>query len=362
MGIRGLNKLISNHSKTTQENISKFKGSKIAIDSEILIYKYRANNTLNCHIHGFINNALWYIKNGITPVYIFDGTPTDSKIVHTLTKRVSQKKKILKKAEDLEDKFIEQLEQFDKTPNKNNTTENSSLSPEMNETLDELLKAQRKIITVTKNHRKECKYILKLMGIPFLDANEDAEALCVELQYQNKVDYVYTEDTDALTYAASKLEMKDPTRKSLYIPIILRKGNLPDTVTTTNLNEVLTDFEMTPGSFVDLCILNGCDFCTTIPRIGPIKSYNAIKKYGCIEDFISTDKIVAPLFNYQEARDIFYNDHSISIEKSLDIDDANIQELKVYLENERHMNSVPIINRYYSDIKSYLGIKNDLQN
>ena len=47
-------------------------------------------------------------------------------------------------------------------------TPHTELSPEINDTLDQLFKIQRKMtfMTVTKNHRNECKYLLKLMGIP----------------------------------------------------------------------------------------------------------------------------------------------------------------------------------------------------
>ena len=66
-------------------------------------------------------------------------------------------------------------------------------------------------MTVGKNHRNECKYLLKLMGIPFIVANEDAEAFCVTLQRRGIADYVYTEDTDIIPYFIASLETNPET-------------------------------------------------------------------------------------------------------------------------------------------------------
>lgn len=283
MGIRGLNKLINQYaSKSLSEiNISELCGSKIAIDSEILIYKYRAKDQTNCenaHIYGFINNIFWYLKNGIVPVYVFDGLPSAAKRKHALSKRLSNKKKINEKIEELENVFLEQLAHIEKYTQ----DEINPLSPEVNETLEEIFKLKRRInaTSVTKNHKNECKYLLKLMGIPFVNANEDAEALCVTLQKKGLVDYVYTEDTDAMTYTAAQLDTIPESG-----PKLLRKGTILNTVTSVDLAMLLKELEITPNEFVDMCIMSGCDFCTSIPKIGPIKSYNYIKKYGCIENF-----------------------------------------------------------------------------
>ncbi len=354
MGIRGLNKLINQYANKSlsEKNISEFCGSKIAIDSEILMYKYRAGSkeqgtSTNSHIHGFINNVFWYLKHGITPIYVFDGIPNAAKKKNVLSKRYSNKERMFKRVEDLEDTFLEQLTHLE-----NYTQDDTNpLSPEVNETLDQLLKLQRRlsVMTVTKNHKNECRYLLKLMGVPFINANEDAEALCVTLQQTNQVDYVYTEDTDALTYTAAQL-----TEVPESGPLLLKRGSSIDTVITVDLGILLKELKLTPDSFVDMCIMSGCDFCSSIPRIGPIKSYNYIKKYGDIETFLKETNIQAPEgFNYNEAREIFKKDHSQEISKSLDLGKLNVEDLKKYLSEERKLNPMPIITRYHAHVKFY---------
>lgn len=360
MGIQGLNKLIKQYAPDsfTEKNIEEFKGSKIAIDSEILIYKYRAKEngtSKNSHIHGFIQNIFWYIKNGITPVYIFDGVPSAAKKKNALTKRQDQKNKLFQQIEKLENKFIEQLEKIDE--NTQDVEGTSVLSPEMNETLDNLFKLQRRFrcMNVTRNHRHECKYLLKLLGIPFLNAEEDAEALCINLQREGKVDYVYTEDSDAMTYLAANYKIN----KQGECPKILKKGSTVNTVVVIDLKNILEKFEMTPETFIDMCILSGCDFCSGIPKIGPINAHKNMKKYGSIEKFISETGVKVPeTFKYEEARHIFNKNYLRETEKSFEIGAVNIEDFKKYLINERSLNPHPILSEYNSQLELYHYYKN----
>jgi flap endonuclease-1 len=269
MGIKGLNKLINQYAITaiSQKNINEFCGSKVAIDSEILVHKYRSLESKNSHISGFISNIFWHLENGIIPIYVFDGCPNVAKQTNALSKRLNYREQISRRIEELENKFLEQLDNIDKYP-----SQNMELNPEINETLDQLLKIQRKMtfMTVGKNHRNECKYLLKLMGIPFIVANEDAEAFCVTLQKKGIADYVYTEDTDIIPYFIASIDNCQEQKPMK----ILRKGYLNSMVTVIDVNEILKKMNLSPKSFIDMCILSGCDFCTTIPKIGPIKAYN----------------------------------------------------------------------------------------
>ena len=54
--------------------------------------------------------------------------------------------------------------------------------------------------------------------------------------------------------------------------------------------------------FIDLCILCGCDYTCTIPKVGPITSLNLIRKYHSIEK-IPND--IPDSFNYKRARELF---------------------------------------------------------
>ncbi len=45
-----------------------------------------------------------------------------------------------------------------------------------------------------------------------------------------------------------------------------------------NLSKILSDFNMNQKEFNDMCILCGCDYCSTIPKVGPIKSISTYSK------------------------------------------------------------------------------------
>ena len=127
-------------------------------------------------------------------------------------------------------------------------------------------------------------------------------------------------------------------------------------VTVIDVNEILFKMNLTPKAFVDMCILCGCDFCSTLPRIGPIKAYSYIQKYNSIESLRSIGICFPDDFRYQDARDIFFRNHDQPIEKSLDLGTININDLKTYLIEERGLNPQPIIERYYKSYGQFLNI------
>lgn len=335
MGIKGLNKIISLYAgdSISTQHISNFKGTKIAIDSEILIYQYRANGDKNSHIYGFINNVFWYLKHDIIPIYVFDGMPSVSKKKNILSKRLSIKEKLYQNYEETETEMFEQLSKI-KEPFK-------ILDKETNVVIDELQKIHKKIVSLSVNraHRQECKYLLKLMGIPYIHAFEDAEALCVSLYYKSIVDYIYTEDTDAILYSVSYLP------KTRGYPKILRKNFMPNMITVIDVQKILSQFELNRKEFIDFCILCGCDFSETVPKLGPVKSYFIIKKYGSIENIKSSGIIELPdNFEYVEAREIFNKNHDKEV-TTISLSEPDIEGLKEYLINERGINPYQIIEK-----------------
>ena len=74
------------------------------------------------------------------------------------------------------------------------------------------------------------------------------------------------------------------------------------------MDEILEGFEFSYEQFVDFCILSGCDYTCTIPKIGPITAYKFVKKWGSIEMIIANlpkKFSVPPDFDYKTARKLF---------------------------------------------------------
>jgi flap endonuclease-1 len=186
MGIKCLLKFISDNEnlvkKVKKEN---YKNKKIAIDISILIYRIiisirnsgadftNQKGEITSHVLGLFNKTIELLHNGIIPVYVFDGKPPNLK-----NKTLEERKLIKKKA-------------FDKMENA--------------ETEEERIKYLKRTVTISKEQWQQCKDLLTMMGIPFIQAPEEADSQCAYLAKNGLVDAVLTEDMDILTFGSSKI-------------------------------------------------------------------------------------------------------------------------------------------------------------
>ena len=138
--------------------------------------------------------------------------------------------------------------------------------------------------------------VLKLMGIPVYKAVSEAEAECVNMLKKGVVDCVGSDDMDCLTFGCKTLVKG------------IRQKN--EKVFEINLDAVLKGMNMTYEQFVDFCILSGCDYLPTIPRVGPATALKYIQEHKTIENVLKEleahneddDKakyIIPPNYDYQ---------------------------------------------------------------
>ena len=99
---------------------------------------------------------------------------------------------------------------------------------------------------------------------------------------------------------------------------------------------------------MDLCILSGCDYCNTIKRIGPITSFNIIKKYKNIENFIENNtNYTIPenyLHDFNRSRNIFKD--KLDLPKIPDTHPFKEKEFIAFLKKRNFTDKV--INKYIS--------------
>lgn len=184
-------------------------------------------------------------QNGIKPIYVFDGKPPDMKSGE-LEKRSEKRKE----AQESLEKAVEAGNQEDIT------------------------KFNKRIIRVTQKHNDDCKRLLRLMGLPVIEAPSEAEAQCAQLCKDGKVYAAATEDMDALTFAAPRLVRH------------LSSGSAEKTQ-EYNLEKVIQGLELgSHDEFIDLCILMGCDYCDSIKGIGGKKGLDLIRKHKSIEKVV----------------------------------------------------------------------------
>ncbi|CAI9722857.1 flap endonuclease 1-like [Octopus vulgaris] len=257
MGIQGLAKLLGDNAPSSLKDneIKNYFGRKIAIDASMSIYQFLiavrqdGSNLTNesgettSHLMGIFYRTIRMIENGIKPVYVFDGKPPEMKSgeLEKRKERREEAQKALEKAEEVGD--VENVEKFN-----------------------------RRLVKVTKEHNEECKQLLALMGIPYVDAPGEAEAQCAALVKSGKVFATGTEDMDALTFGSSVLLRHLTFSEARKMPI-----------KEINLNRVLDEMNFSQDEFIDLCILLGCDYCDSIRGIGPKRAVELIKQHKSIE-------------------------------------------------------------------------------
>lgn len=283
MGIKGLSQLIADlaPSAVKEGEIKNFFGRKVAIDASMCLYQFliavraegaqltSVDGETTSHLMGTFYRTIRLLENGIKPVYVFDGKPPDLKSGE-LSKR-AEKREEAQKALDkaTEAGATEDIEKFN-----------------------------RRLVKVTKQHSNEAKELLKLMGVPYVDAPCEAEAQCAALVKGGKVYATATEDMDALTFGSNILLRHLTFSEARKMP-----------VQEFNYDKLLQGLELTRDEFIDLCILLGCDYCDSIRGIGPKKAIELINKHRSIEKIIEnidTKKYIVPEdWNYKQARVLF---------------------------------------------------------
>ncbi|PWA01868.1 hypothetical protein BB558_002003 [Smittium angustum] len=206
MGIHGITKIITDHAPQAQKTneIKAYLGRKVAIDASMSLYQFLVADDKN-------------------------GREWDKARLAKRSDRRAATKESLKEAEE-----------------KGNQ--------------EEIQKFTRRLVKVTKEHNDDCKKLLRLMGIPVVEAPCEAEAMCAALAKSGKVWAAASEDMDTLCF--------------------------------------------------DLGILLGCDYCDTIKSVGPKTALSLIKKHHNIEEIIKnlTEKQIVPEdFDYQQVRQLFLN-------------------------------------------------------
>ncbi|RZF36034.1 hypothetical protein LSTR_LSTR005850 [Laodelphax striatellus] len=284
MGIHGLSKLIADEAPSAVVNneIKNYFGRKVAIDASMSLYQFLiavrsegaqltdADGEPTSHLMGTFYRTIRLVENGIKPVYVFDGKPPELKsgeLAKRTEKREEAQKELAKATEAGDQEMID--------------------------------KFNRRLVKVTKKHSDECKELLRLMGIPYVEAPCEAEAQCAALVKSGKVYAAATEDMDALTFGSNVLLRHMTFSEARKMPI-----------QEFHLDRVLSGLELNLDEFIDLCILLGCDYCETIRGIGPKRAIDLIRKHHSIEAVlknIDNEKYSTPEdWNYAGARRLFH--------------------------------------------------------
>jgi flap endonuclease-1 len=191
----------------------------------------------NLHVISAFNFVIQMLKYGILPVFVFDGKcPKEKKQI--VERRKNYKKAFREKCDEIKDK-----------------------------TSDEYYKNYKKCFSLPRASLNECKKVLDLMGIKYVEALGEADEQCAALSKYYKKDSigVVTEDWDVLMYG-SPVILKDFTFKNsnnitnkisieALKNICLEKANK---IRIENDLSVMNKF--TDDDFLNFSILSGSDY------------------------------------------------------------------------------------------------------
>ncbi|CUM65356.1 uncharacterized protein PRCAT00002992001 [Priceomyces carsonii] len=290
MGVKGLNQLIKEHAPDAfkEYQLKNLFGRKVAIDASMCLYQFliavrqadgqqltTAEGETTSHLLGMFYRTLRLVENNIKPVYVFDGKPPVLK-GGELEKRLLRKEEALKQRDDIKDTG----------------------------TVEEILRYEKRTVRVTREQNEEAKKLLALMGIPYVDAPCEAEAECASLAKHGKVYAAASEDMDTLCY--------EP-------PFVLRHLTFSEArkmpIDQIDYDKVLEGLGMDKKTFIDMCILLGCDYCETIKGVGPVTAFKLIKEHGSLDNIVKyindnpdkTKYSVPENWPFDEARELFMN-------------------------------------------------------
>jgi flap endonuclease-1 len=287
MGIKGLMKFLQDASPKAIREVDgpqAFTGRLLAIDASMCLYQFmimiRENHSgsyqnltneageVTSHIIGMLSRTIRLMENGIKPVYVFDGKPPELKLAELEGRRA--------KATEAKANLAKALESGDQ---------------------EQILKASKGTVRVSKEQNEQTKQLLRLMGVPVVEAPSEAEATCAALCRDGKVYASATEDADCLTFGTSVLIRNLMAAESQKKPVF-----------EVQLSRVLEQLNITMDQFIDFCILSGCDYCDTLKGVGPSTAIKMIMQHGSIEKVLEQPEMAEKVpanFRYQAARAFF---------------------------------------------------------
>jgi flap endonuclease-1 len=187
------------------------------------------------HLSGLFFRTVNFIEKGIRPVYIFDGAPPDFK-----TATIEQRREARRVAGE---KWQEALRKGD---------------------LDEAYKQARSSSRVDEAVIESAKSLLRLMGIPAVDAPSEGEAQAAFMAIRGDVSYPVSQDYDSLLFGAPVLVRNltvSGKRKFRNRTLTVR----PERIV---LKEVIEGLDISREQLVEIGILIGTDFNEGIRGVG----------------------------------------------------------------------------------------------
>lgn len=210
-----------------------------------------SSGKVTSHLSGLLYRTASLIEAGIKPVFIFDGKPPDLKS-ETLSRRKEVRETSLEKWENAKaEGDIEAAHKY------------AQASSKVDQTIVE-----------------DSKYLLGIMGIPWIQAPCEGEAQAAHMVIKKDADCVASQDYDSFLFGAPRVvrnmtvtgKRKLPG-KNVYVDAELEIIELDETLGALGVNR---------DQLIDIAICVGTDYNKGLEKVGPKTALKLIKKHGDI--------------------------------------------------------------------------------
>jgi flap endonuclease-1 len=250
-------------------------GSVVAVDAHNWLYRYLTTTVKwtsdavyttgggeeVANLVGIVQGLPKFFEHDVTPVFVFDGAVTDLK-----DDEVAERREQRERAE-------EQLEEARERGDAVAVARLESRTQRLTDTI------------IDTTHE-----LLEILDVPVIQAPAEGEAQAAHMARTGDVDYVGTEDYDALLFGA---------------PLTLRQLTSKGDPELMDFEATLERHDLTWEQLVDAAILMGTDFNAGISGIGPKTAVKAVREHGDIWGVFEARDV--HIENTDRIRDLFLN-------------------------------------------------------
>ena len=240
-------------------------GRAIALDAYNILYQFITiirgpdgrplmdrRGRITSHLSGVFFRTINFMKLGIKPIFVYDGRPPELK---------------MKTVEKREERRAEAAKLYERALAEGR--------------IEEAQKYAKQAATLNEFIVESSKRLLKLMGVPIVQAPSEGEAQAAYLVKRGDAYASGSQDFDSLLFGSPRLvrnlsivgRRKLPGRKE-YVEVE------PEII---YLDKLLDSLGITREQLIDIGILVGTDYCEGVKGVGPKTALKLVKEYGSAE-------------------------------------------------------------------------------
>lgn len=274
---------------TTKEKTSleAFASRIVAIDAYNTIYQFitsirgadgahltDSRGRVTSHLSGLFQRNIVFLSIGISPIYVFDGKPPSLKSAEIERRRQIKKDATVKYEMALAAGDMEGVRRY---------------AQQMTSILDSMI--------------TESKHLLKLLGIPYVDAPSEGEATAAYMSSSGLAYASASQDYDSILFGAKRLIRNFTNSGRRKIPNKNAHINVVPEIIESE--KMLGALQITREQLVDVGIMVGTDFNPGgFTRIGPKTALKLIRRHGKLEEIPQIQEQLHEI-DYKSIRRIF---------------------------------------------------------